>query len=79
VHITRVPLPTLHPPQSDQKYMTGLKIRNPEGRLRYFVGICSSKRMDDATGAPQPQYRCAVAIISTYTPALCCSYAVSGA
>ncbi len=43
--------------QDDPKYTNGLKIRSPEGRLRYFVGLCGSKRIDEATGNAQPQYK----------------------
>jgi hypothetical protein len=45
------------PTQADPKYAAGLRIRNAESRLRYFVGLCSSKRLDEATGNLQPAYR----------------------
>ena len=43
--------------QEDDKYKSGLRINSAEGKLRYFVGVCSSKRMDEATGNPQPAYK----------------------
>eukprot|EP00195_Chlamydomonas_chlamydogama_P000980 CAMPEP_0202924892 /NCGR_PEP_ID=MMETSP1392-20130828/79214_1 /ASSEMBLY_ACC=CAM_ASM_000868 /TAXON_ID=225041 /ORGANISM="Chlamydomonas chlamydogama, Strain SAG 11-48b" /LENGTH=436 /DNA_ID=CAMNT_0049618649 /DNA_START=166 /DNA_END=1474 /DNA_ORIENTATION=+ len=43
--------------KEDPKFEQGMKIRDPEKRLRYFVGCCSSKRQDEATGNPQPQYK----------------------
>ncbi|KAF5837019.1 DNA-dependent RNA polymerase II largest subunit [Dunaliella salina] len=43
--------------KADPKYQQGASIRSPEGRLRYFVSICNSKRIDEATGAPQPAYK----------------------
>lgn len=52
VHIT-----TFWALQEDPKYAAGMKIRSPESRLRYFVGLCNSKRMDEATGNPQPAYK----------------------
>ncbi|GBF88296.1 DNA-directed RNA polymerase II subunit 1 [Raphidocelis subcapitata] len=43
--------------KSDPKYALGLKRTKPEARLRYFMGICGSKKFDDRSGAPQPKYR----------------------
>eukprot|EP00873_Tetraselmis_striata_P038203 jgi/Tetstr1/458467/TSEL_004322.t2 len=43
-------------PTSD-KFKAGLRIRNPENRLRYFTKCCAGMRVNPATGAPQPQYR----------------------
>ncbi len=43
--------------QADPKYQQGAAIRSPESRLRYFVSVCGSKRVDEATGAPQPAYK----------------------
>jgi len=43
-------------PTSD-KYKAGLRIRNPESRLKYFTKCCSGMRTNPATGAPQPVYR----------------------
>ncbi|KAL6754081.1 hypothetical protein V8C86DRAFT_2713077 [Haematococcus lacustris] len=43
--------------KTTDKYNMGLRIRNPESRLRYFVGMCASKRMDESTGNPQPKYK----------------------
>lgn len=51
--------PSLFPScvQSDPKYLQGMRIQDPDKRLRYIVGMCASKRMDEATGAPQPAYK----------------------
>lgn len=39
--------------QADPKYAAGLRIRNPEMRLKYFVGLCGGKRFDEASGSLQ--------------------------
>ncbi|KAK2079991.1 hypothetical protein QBZ16_002386 [Prototheca wickerhamii] len=41
----------------DPKYKMLLRIRNPERRLRAFVGLCQGKRVCEHTGGPQPVYR----------------------
>jgi len=41
----------------DPKYKVARRIRNPERRLREFTQLCQSKRVDEASGAPQPTYR----------------------
>ncbi|KAG1671615.1 hypothetical protein FOA52_006846 [Chlamydomonas sp. UWO 241] len=43
--------------RADPKFIQGLRIRDPERRLRHLVGMCASKRVDEATGAPQPAYK----------------------
>ncbi|KAG2453789.1 hypothetical protein HYH02_001998 [Chlamydomonas schloesseri] len=43
--------------KDDPKYAYGLRISDPEKRLRYFVHLCQGKKMDEATGNPQPSYR----------------------
>ncbi len=47
----------LGPQQDEPKYAYGLRISDPEKRLRYFVHLCQSKKLDEATGNPQPSYR----------------------
>lgn len=44
-------------PKDDPRYRLGLLRAKPEARLRYFTALCASKRVDEATGAPQPSYR----------------------
>eukprot|EP00192_Tetraselmis_astigmatica_P001786 CAMPEP_0117656308 /NCGR_PEP_ID=MMETSP0804-20121206/4737_1 /TAXON_ID=1074897 /ORGANISM="Tetraselmis astigmatica, Strain CCMP880" /LENGTH=1576 /DNA_ID=CAMNT_0005462705 /DNA_START=256 /DNA_END=4982 /DNA_ORIENTATION=- len=43
-------------PTSD-KFKAGLRIKNPEHRLKYFTKCCAGMRMNPATKSPQPQYR----------------------
>ncbi|GAX77905.1 hypothetical protein CEUSTIGMA_g5347.t1 [Chlamydomonas eustigma] len=43
--------------KSEPKYMQGQRIQDPDKKLRYIVGMCGHKRMDEATGAPQPAYK----------------------
>eukprot|EP00798_Chlamydomonas_sp_ICE-L_P031184 gene31184-6328_t len=43
--------------KEDPKYIHGLKIKSSDARLRHFVGACSNKRMDEATGNLQPAYK----------------------
>jgi DNA-directed RNA polymerase II subunit RPB1 len=43
--------------KEDPRYRLGLLRAKPEARLRYFTALCASKRLDEATGAPQPSYR----------------------
>ncbi|GLI67975.1 hypothetical protein VaNZ11_012311 [Volvox africanus] len=43
--------------KDDPKYAYGLRISDSEKRLRYFVHLCQGKKMDEATGNPQPSYR----------------------
>jgi hypothetical protein len=40
--------------QDSPQYAIGARRRLPSHRLRYFVGVCGSKRFDDASGNPQP-------------------------
>ena len=49
--------PSPSPPQAEPKYLQGLRIQDPDKRLRHIVGMCGHKRMDEATGAPQPAYK----------------------
>lgn len=43
--------------QDDPKFKQASRIREPEQRLRAFLALCGSKRFDEETGAPQPQYK----------------------
>ncbi|KAG2501690.1 hypothetical protein HYH03_000192 [Edaphochlamys debaryana] len=43
--------------KDEPKYTYGLRISDPEKRLRYFVHLCQGKKLDEATGNPQPSYR----------------------
>lgn len=43
--------------QDEPKYTYGLRISDSEKRLRYFVHLCQGKKLDEATGNPQPSYR----------------------
>lgn len=45
------------PWQTSEKYKAGLRIKNPEHRLKYFTKCCAGMRYNPATNAPQPQYR----------------------
>lgn len=55
--VSSFPLDVENVLQADPKYMQGMRIQDPDKRLRYIVGMCASKRMDEATGAPQPAYK----------------------
>jgi len=43
--------------QTDSKYKFARSRTNREQRLRAFLNVCGSKRMDEESGGPQPAYR----------------------
>ena len=43
--------------QEDPKFLKGKSLRSAEARLRHFLGLCGSKRIDEATGGAQPHYK----------------------
>jgi DNA-directed RNA polymerase II subunit RPB1 len=55
-------------PADTDKYKAGLRIKNPEHRLRYFSKCCASMKLNPTTGAPQPQYRLEGARITAEFP-----------
>ncbi len=43
--------------QDDPKYKMARRVKSGEQRLRAFLNICGSKRVDEESGGLQPAYR----------------------
>lgn len=43
--------------QDEDAYKVGMRVRDPEKRLRHFLRLCAGKKMDERSGNPQPTYK----------------------